>query len=246
MLREPLYQSLQDLGLRGMARAFDKQCQNPDLMAMTFDERLGLLLDHERAERIGYRLAQRLRWAKLPQQASIEDVDQRTARGLERGLWPRLVGLDWIERHLNVLICGPTGVGKSYLACALAHAACRQDLSVRYLRLPRLVEELTRVEALQKKAGFFKHLAKATLLVIDDFGLAPLADQTKRDLLEILDDRYDKAATIVTSQLPIAKWHAYLDEPTLADAILDRLVHNAHKIQLTGDSMRKRRAQDGS
>jgi len=210
---------------------------------MTFDERLGLLLDHERAERSGARLAQRLRWAKLPQSAAIEDVDQRTARGLDRGLWPRLVDLGWIEQRLNVLICGPTGVGKSYIACALAQAACRQDLSVRYLRLPRLVDELVKAEALQKKSGFFRSLAKVKLLVIDDFGLAPLGDQTKRDLLEIIDDRYGKTATIVTSQLPVSKWHAYINEPTLADAILDRLVHNAHKVQLTGDSMRKRRAQ---
>jgi DNA replication protein DnaC len=243
MLREPLHQCLQDLGLRGMARAFEKQCQSTDLQAMTFDERLGLLLDHERAERQTYRLAQRLRWAKLPQNASIEDIDQRTARGIERGLWPRLVDLGWIEQRLNVLICGPTGVGKSYIACALAQAACRQDISVRYLRLPRLVEELATAEALHRKSAFFKNLAKARLVVIDDFGLAPLSDQIKRDLLEILDDRYDKAATIVTSQLPVSKWHAYLDEPTLADAILDRLVHNAHRVQLTGDSMRKRRAQ---
>jgi DNA replication protein DnaC len=153
------------------------------------------------------------------------------------------VDLGWIEQRLNVLICGPTGVGKSYIACALAHAACRQDLSVRYLRLPRLVDELAKAEALQKKSGFFRSLAKVKLLVIDDFGLAPLGDQIKRDLLEILDDRYGKSATIVTSQLPVAKWHAYINEPTLADAILDRLVHNAHKVQLTGDSMRKRRAQ---
>lgn len=243
MLREPLYQSLQDLGLRGMARAFDKQCQSADLQAMTFDERLGILLEHERTERHGYRLAQRLRWAKLPQNAAVEDVDQRTARGIDRGLWPRLVDLQWIGQRLNVLISGPTGVGKSYIACALAQAACRQDLSVRYFRLPRLVDELAKAEALQKKSGFFKSLAKAKLLVLDDFGLAPLADQIKRDLLEILDDRYDQAATIVTSQLPVSKWHAYLNDPTLADAILDRLVHNAHKVQLTGDSMRKRRAQ---
>ena len=243
MLREPLYQGLQDLGLRGMAREFDKQTKTPDLMAMTFDERLGFLIDHERTERMGYRLAQRLRWAKLPQNASTEDFDQRASRGLDRSLWARLVDLGWIQQNLNLFVCGPTGVGKSYIACALGHAACRHDLSVRYLRLPRLVEELVKAEALQKKGGFFKTLAKARLLIIDDFGLAPLADQTKRDLLEILDDRYDKASTIITSQLPVEKWHAYLDEPTLADAILDRLVHNAHRINLTGDSMRKHRAQ---
>lgn len=243
MLREPLYQGLQDLGLRGMAREFDKQTKTPDLQSLTFDERLGFLIDHERTERMGYRLAQRLRWAKLPQNAAIEDLDHRAGRGLDRGLWARLIDLGWIQQNLNVLICGPTGVGKSYIACALGHAACRQDISVRYLRLPRLVEELVKAEALHRKGAFFKTLAKARLLVIDDFGLAPLADQTKRDLLEILEDRYEKASTIITSQIPVEKWHAYIDEPTLADAILDRVVHNAHRINLTGDSMRKRRAQ---
>ncbi len=242
MLREPLHQGLQDLGLRGMARAFDKQTKSPDLQAMTFEERLGFLIDHERSDRMSYRLTQRLRWAKLPQNAAVEDLDQRASRGLDRGLWARLVDLGWVQQSLNLFVCGPTGVGKSYIACALGHAACRQDLSVRYLRLPRLVEELLKAEALQKKSTFFRQLAKAKLLVIDDFGLAPLADQTKRDLLEILDDRYAKASTIITSQLPVEKWHAYIDEPTLADAILDRLVHNAHRINLTGDSMRKRRA----
>ena len=243
MLREPLYQGLQDLGLRGMAREFDKQTKTPDLLALTFEERLGFLIDHERTERMGYRLAQRLRWAKLPQNAAIEDLDHRAARGLDRSMWTRLIDLGWIAQNLNVLICGPTGVGKSYIACALGQAACRQDISVRYLRLPRLVEELVKAEALRRKGAFFKSLAKARLLVIDDFGLAPLGDQTKRDLLEILEDRYEKSSTIITSQLPVEKWHAYIDEPTLADAILDRLVHNAHRINLTGDSMRKRRAQ---
>jgi DNA replication protein DnaC len=129
------------------------------------------------------------------------------------------------------------------VACALAHAACRADYSVRSFRLPRLVDELTRVTALQKRATFFRQLAKADLLLIDDFGLAPLSDQTKRDLLEILDDRYDKQSTLITSQLPVDQWHAYLDEPTLADAILDRLVHNAYRLNLKGASMRKHKTQ---
>jgi len=137
MLREPLYQGLQDLGLRDMAREFDKQTKTPDLLALTFEERLGFLIDHERTERMGYRLAQRLRWAKLPQNAAIEDLDHRAARGLDRGMWTRLIDLGWIAQNLNVLICGPTGVGKSYIACALGQAVCRQDTSVRYLRLPR-------------------------------------------------------------------------------------------------------------
>jgi DNA replication protein DnaC len=149
--------------------------------------------------------------------------------------------LGWVREHLNVLITGPTGVGKSYIASALAHAACRADFSVRCFRLPRLVDELARHSALQKRSAFFRQLAKVDLLLIDDFGLAPLADQLARDLLEILDDRYDRKSTLITSQLPLDQWHAYLGDRTVADAILDRLIHNAYKLALKGDSLRKQR-----
>lgn len=149
--------------------------------------------------------------------------------------------LGWIDQNLNVLISGPTGVGKSFLACALAHAACRMDYSVRFFRLPRLVDELTRAHSMQNRSGLLKQLAKAELLVLDDFGLMPLSEQTRRDLLEILDDRYDRRSTIVTSQLPVDQWHTYLNDPTLADAILDRLVHNSCRLALKGESMRKQK-----
>ena len=141
-----------------------------------------------------------------------------------------------------MLITGPTGVGKSYLATAIAHAACRADFSVRCYRLPRLIDELARYSAMQKRSAFFPQLAKADLIVLDDFGLAPLSDQTVRDLLEILDDRYDQSSTLITSQLPLDQWHGYLGDRTVADAILDRLVHNAYKLTLKGDSMRKQKA----
>jgi len=242
MLTEPLYQSLQELGLRGMARQFAAQMKSEDLDALSFGDRLALMIDAEKAERGNYRYAQRLRWAKLGQMASFEDVDTRTPRGLERALLAKLGTLGFIADKLNVLITGPTGVGKSYLACALGAKACREDIGVRYLRLPRLVEELARAQALQKKSQLFKHLAKFRLLIIDDFGLTPLADETKRDLLEIVDDRFDKSATLITSQLPVEKWHDYLADPTLADAILDRLVHNAYPVPMKGESMRKSRA----
>jgi DNA replication protein DnaC len=239
MLTEPLIQQLHALRLQGMAQALEQQMSAGDGAARSFEDRLGLLIQHEITERASHRLAQRLRWAKLPQNACLEDLDTRTARGVDPQQLGQLTDLAWIKQHLNLLLTGPTGVGKSYLAAALAHAACRADFSVRCFRLPRLVDEFTRYAALQKRSALLKQLARVDLLVIDDFGLAPLADQTVRDLLEVLDDRYDRASTLITSQLPLDQWHAYLGDRTVADAILDRLVHNAHKIALKGDSMRK-------
>ena len=242
MLTEPLIQQLQQLHLKGMAQALEQQMTGGDSTARSFEDRLGLLIQHEITDRASYRLVQRLRWAKLPQNACLEDLDTRTARGVDPAVLAQLTDLAWIKQHLNLLITGPTGVGKSYLAAALAHAACRADFSVRCFRLPRLVDEFARYAALQKRSALLKQLARVELLVIDDFGLAPLADQTVRDLLEVLDDRYDRASTLITSQLPLDQWHAYLGDRTVADAILDRLVHNAHKVALKGDSMRKRHA----
>lgn len=239
MLTEPLLQQLHHLKLHGLATGLEQQLAAPDTQRLSFEERFGLRLQYEAATRASARLAQRLRWAKLPQLASLEDLDTRTPRGLDPAVLAQVTDLNWIAQHVDVLVTGPCGVGKSYVACALAHAACRADYAVRCFRIPRLVDELTRVTALQKRSSFFRQLAKAPLLVIDDFGLAPLSDQTKRDLLEILDDRYDKQSTLITSQLPVDQWHTYINEPTLADAILDRLVHNAYRLTLKGDSMRK-------
>lgn len=241
MFLHPLIKSLNELRLRGMASAFERQLQLPDVATMTFDDRLALLVEHERVDRKSQRLGQRLRWAKLTQSAALEDLDTKTARGIDRAMLQQVVTLDWIREHLNVLITGPTGVGKSFLACALGHAACRADHSVRCFRLPRLIDELARHATLQTKSAFLKSLAKADLLILDDFGLTPIADSVRRDLLEILDDRYDRRSTLITSQLPVEQWHAYLGDPTLADAILDRLLHNSYRLALTGESMRKQK-----
>jgi len=242
MSTEPLIQQLQELRLRGMAAALEQQLSMPNPASRSFEERLGSMIQHERADRSSLRLAQRLRWARLPQPACLEDLDTRTPRGVDAGQLGTLTDLGWIREHLNLLVTGPCGVGKSYIASALAHAACRADFSVRCFRLPRLVEELARHAALQKRSALFKHLAKADLLVLDDFAIAPLSDETVRDLLEILDDRYDRASTLITSQLPVDQWHAVLGDRTVADAILDRLVHNSYRLVLKGESMRKGRS----
>lgn len=239
MLIEPMIQQLQQLRLRGMAAALEQLLRSASHESLTFEERLGLMIQHEITDRDSKRMARRLRWAKLPQSAALEDLDARTPRGLDPKLVAVLTALTWIKDRLNVLITGPCGVGKSFIASALAHAACRADYSVRSFRLPRLIEELTRHRAQASTSAFLKQLAKVDLLYIDDFGLAPMADQSKRDLLEILEDRYDKKSTLITSQLPVDQWHAWIDEPTLADAILDRLVHNSHRVNLKGGSMRK-------
>lgn len=241
MLTVPLIERLTTLRLRGMAAALEQQLASPDVHRLPFEDRLTLMIEQEFLERGNLRLAQRLRWAKLPVQACVEDLDLRTARGIDRAQLAQFTDLGWIREHLNVLVTGPTGVGKSFIASALAHAACRADFSVRCFRLPRLVEEIARYAAMQKRSVLYRQLAKADLIVIDDFGLAPLADETVRDLLEILDDRYDRRSTLITSQLPVDQWHAYLGDRTIADAILDRLVHNSYRLVLKGESMRKRR-----
>jgi DNA replication protein DnaC len=233
MLTQPLLQQLHELRLRGMAAGLEQQLSGTTTGELSFEERLGLLIQQELLERQSCRLRQRLRWARFPQAAALEDLDLKAARGLDRNALHQVTNLAWISEHLNVLLTGPTGVGKSFIAYAIGHAACRADYSVRCFRIPRLIDELARHSALQTKATFLRQLAKADLLIVDDFGLAPL--------LEILDDRYDRRSTLITSQLPVEQWHTYLEDPTLADAILDRLIHNSYRLALKGESMRKQK-----
>ena len=209
---------------------------------MDFMVRLGLMVDRETTERANRRLQTRLKKAKLRQQACFEDIDFRTPRGLDKQLILSLASCDWIKKANNILLTGATGTGKSYLACALAHKACLEGHTVRYMRLPRLMEEITISRADGSYGKFMLDLARTDLIILDDWGLAAMAKQQRHDLLEILEDRNGLRSTIVTSQLPVEAWHEYIGDPTLADAILDRLVHSAYKINLKGESMRKKNA----
>lgn len=242
MLSHPTLDRLHALQLHGMARAFEEQLALPEMAELGFAERLGLLVDREATYREDRRLASRLKQARLRQEAAVEDVDFRTPRGLDKRLFLALASCQWIGQHRNVLITGPTGAGKSFLACALAQKACREGYTVLYQRLPRLLSELALARGDGRYPKLLAGLGKPRLLVLDDWALHPVSDAGRRDLLEILEDRYGRRSTLVTSQLPVASWHDALGDPTLADAILDRLVHNAHTLELRGESLRKQQA----
>ena len=242
MLLHPTLEKLTTMRFSGMAAALEEQMKMDGLQDIGFEERLGLLLDHEQAVRDTRRLKTRLSKDKLRQNASIEDIDFRHPRGLDKSLVLRLADCQWIKSHNNLIITGPTGVGKSFIACAFTQKACREGFNTLYLRLTKLFEDLSLAKGDGRYLKLLSSFAKADLLVLDDYGLIPLNQEQRHDFLEILEDRHNLKSTLVTSQLPIEHWHEQIGDPTLADAILDRLVHSAHKIKLKGESMRKKKA----
>ena len=241
MLLHPTLEQLNALRLTGMAAALNEQLQM-DLADLSFEERLGLLLDREIALRQTRKMKTRLYKARLRQDSCLEDIDFRHPRGLDKSLVARLADCQWIREHNNLIITGPTGVGKTYLACAFAQKACREGFTTLYLRLTKLFEDLALAKGDGRYLKLLKSFAKTDLLVLDDYGLVTLQQEQRHDRLEILEDRHGLKSTLVTSQLPLEHWHEQIGDPTLADAILDRLVHSAHKLQLKGESMRKKKA----
>jgi len=225
-----------------MAEALREMLSRPDQGQLTFAERLGLLVDHEWLRREENRLTRRLKAARLKTPATVEEVDLHTPRGLDRQVFLSLVGGDYLRQHHNLVIAGPTGVGKTFLACALADKACRDGFAARYFRLPRLCFELALARADGSYLKLLAGLAKADLLIFDDWGIAPLEGQAQHDLLEVIDDRAQSRSTLVASQVPPGEWHQLFTDPTVADAVLDRLLHNAVRIDLKGGSMRKKTA----
>jgi len=238
MLHNPTLDKLRSLKLTGMADAFVEQLQKP-LTDLDFENRLGLLIEREWLLRENRRLKRRLQQARLQQNACIEDIDFKHPRGLDKSVIHELFRCQWITQSLNLLITGPTGCGKTYLACAIGHRACLTGLTVRYHRLPRLWNELKIAKASGTYANWLSQIAKIDVLILDDWGLNAPDEEQRRDLLEVLDDRYQQRSTIITSQLPITNWHEHLNDATLADAILDRLIHNAIRLELYGESLRK-------
>ena len=241
MLIHPTAERLRALGLAAMADALVELQNAPDAAELTREDWLGLLVDREATSRENKRLARRLREARLRQAAVVEDVDFRAPRGLDRALFQKLASCEWVRDHHHLVVVGPTGIGKSWLACALGHKACREGFSVLYKRATRLFNDLTQARGEGRLPRLLTTLERIRLLIIDDWGPEPLNAEQRRDLLEIVDDRDDRSSLLITSQVPVNRWHEVIADPTLGDAILDRILHRAHRIELKGPSLRRRR-----
>jgi DNA replication protein DnaC len=245
MLIKPTQERLRAMRLSGMAEAFATQMEDTGAAQLSFEERFSLMVDHEWLARQNRALQRRLKDARLGQQACLEDIDYKHQRGLDRALVRSLSSSQWITSHHNLLITGPTGVGKSFLGCAFAHKAVRDGFTVLYLRASRLFQNLSLARADGSLQGLFRKIARTDVLVVDDWAMHPMSETERRDFLEICEERYERRSTVLTSQFPIAQWHKQIGDPTIADSILDRLVHNAYRIELNGESLRKAKASKG-
>jgi DNA replication protein DnaC len=242
VLAHPTLEQLHALGLHGMAKGFKELEHNPEAPGLDHAEWLGLILEYETTLRRQKRFETRTRAARLRHPASVEDVDYQSPRGLDRALFLKLAACDWLAERRNLLITGASGLGKSWLACALGQKACRQDVSVLYYRMPRLFADLALARGDGRYSKLLRTIARTKLLILDDWGPETLTPEQARDLLEIVEDRYDAGSVMITSQIPVDRWHDMIGVPTLADAILDRVIHNAYRIDLSGDSLRKQRS----
>ena len=243
MLNQPTIEKLHTMKLYGMAEAFRAQAETPDMSQLSFEERFAMLVDQQWLWKENRALARRLRLAKLKERGVIEDIDYQHPRGLDRKLIRTLASSEWVRQHQNVLLLGPTGIGKTWLGCALAQKACRDGFTILHKRSSELFRDLAVAQVDGSFGRLLTKLARIDILVLDDFAMAPLKDSERRDFLELCDDRYQRRSMILTSQLPLAHWHEQIGDPTLADSILDRLVHNAYRIELNGESMRKKRGR---
>lgn len=244
MLNQQTINKLYELKLTGMAEAFSDQLKQPDMDRLSFPERFGLIVDRQWTWKENNRMERYLKNARMKLNACVEDIDYKIPRGIDQSVMMNLISCDWVKRHHNIIITGPTGAGKTFLACALTNKACREGYRALYIRSPKFSYQMALAKGDGSYGKTISKLANTHVLVIDDLGLAPMNDSERRDLLEVVEERHGHASTIVTSQLPVENWHEQIGDPTIADAILDRLIHNAHKINLSmkGDSLRKKYA----